>query len=210
MWRRLQKRIRYFRVRRLEITPGFIAALCLFCLADQQNLFLPFFAALAAHETGHLIAIRCQGAAVRSFRLGFFDARIVSSTLGYRQEAIAALAGPGASLLGCAVLRRQAPDFAAISLLLGLFNLLPVWPLDGGRALRAVLGLRMSLTRAEQISRAVSLAFCALGLAGAMFCALRLRMGMGPVLLWCAVLARLLWCGREERLDSGAAVGYNK
>ena len=210
MWRPLRNPIRYFRVRRLEITPGFIAALCLFCLADQQNLLLPLLAALAAHETGHLIAIRLQGARVYLLRLGFLDARIVCSTLGYRQEAIAALAGPGVSLLSCALFRRQAPDFAAISLLLGLFNLLPVWPLDGGRAVRAMLGLRMSLARAERVSRQMSIAICTLGLAGTTLCALRFEMGMGPVLLWCVVLARLLWCGREERLDSMAAVRYNK
>lgn len=51
--------------------------------------------------------------------------------------------------------------FAAYSLMLGIYNLLPVWPLDGGRMIRCVLLARLPITQAEHISEIVSFAACA-------------------------------------------------
>ena len=197
-------------MRRLEITPGFIAALCILGLLDQRGILWAFLAATAAHETGHLIALRLLDADILAFRLDALDAQIVSSPLGYRQELCAALAGPAMSIVCCLIFRRRFAAFAAVSLLLGLFNLLPVWPLDGGRALRAALGLRRDLPRAEEICRIVGGIVCAAGLIGAMVCAGRFGLGIGPVFVWCTVLLRLVWYRREERLDSQAGVRYNK
>lgn len=205
MWRlRLQSPIRSLQVGRLEVTPGFAAALCLLGLTAQRDIVPAFLAAMAAHEAGHLIALRALGGRICTVRLGFFDARIVSSLLGYRQEMLAALAGPFVSALCGVLFQKRLPSFAAISLLLGAFNLLPVWPLDGGRALRAGLGLHMSLNRAEAVSRAVGRAVGAVGLACALFCTGRYGLGMLPVFIWGTVLLRLIWYGREERACKSA------
>ena len=181
-------------MRRLEITPGFIAALCLLWLTDQQTLIAPLLAAVAAHEAGHLIVLRLLGARVLSLRLGFLDARIRTGPLGYRQEMLAALAGPAVSVAGCCLLRTRAPGFAAISLLLGLFNLLPLWPLDGGRALRAALALHGSLRLADIVCRWTGRMICAAGLLGALGCAWKYGAGLLPVLIWGMVFLRLEGC----------------
>ena len=165
---------------------------------------------MAAHEAGHLIALRALGGRICTVRLGFFDARIVSSLLGYRQEIFCALAGPGMSVLVCLALRKAYATCAAISLLLGLFNAMPVYPLDGGRALRAGLCLVLPLGRAEAVSNIAGLAVCAAGLAGAIFCAKAYGLGFAPVALWLVVFARVLRHGHEEGLVSRAPVRYNK
>ena len=196
-------------MKHLEITPGFIAALCVLGLLNQRGMVWTFLAATAAHETGHLIALRLFGTEILAFRLDMLDAQIVSAPLGYRQELCAALAGPAMSIVCCLMFRRRFAAFAAVSLLQGLFNLLPIWPLDGGRALRAALGLRVSLVRSERICRITGGIVCAAGLLGAMVCAGKFGLGIGPVLVWCTVLLRLAWYGQEERLDSQVRVRYN-
>jgi Zn-dependent protease/CBS domain-containing protein len=49
--------------------------------------------------------------------------------------------------------------FILVNLLLGLFNLLPAFPMDGGRILRAFLAERMSLIRATRISASIGKQF---------------------------------------------------
>lgn len=197
-------------MKRLDLAPGFAAALCLLRLLAEPRVFYAFLAAAAAHEAGHVMAIYLVGGRVTGIRLGVCDAKIETRGLGYRQEIFCALAGPGMSVLVCLALRKAYATCAAISLLLGLFNAMPVYPLDGGRALRAGLCLVLPLGRAEAVSNIAGLAVCAAGLAGAVFCARAYGLGFAPVALWLVVFARVLRHGHEEGLVSRAPVRYNK
>ncbi|MBS5576247.1 MAG: M50 family metallopeptidase [Firmicutes bacterium] len=197
-------------MKRLDLAPGFAAALCLLRLLAEPRVFYAFLAAAAAHEAGHVMAIYLVGGRVTGIRLGMCDAKIETRGLGYRQEIFCALAGPGMSVLVCLALRKAYATCAAISLLLGLFNAMPVYPLDGGRALRAGLCLVLPLGRAEAVSNIAGLAVCAVGLAGAIFCARAYGLGFAPVALWLVVFARVLRHGHEEGLVSRAPVRYNK
>ena len=197
-------------MKRLDLAPGFAAALCLLRLLAEPRVFYAFLAAAAAHEAGHVMAIYLVGGKVIKLRLGMCDAKIETQGLGYRQEIFCALAGPGMSVLVCLALRKAYATCAAISLLLGLFNAMPVYPLDGGRALRAGLCLVLPLGRAEAVSNVVSLAVCAAGLAGAIFCARAYGLGAAPLAVWLVVLLRVMFYGREEGLVSRAPVRYNK
>ena len=197
------------RVGKIDLAPGFAAALCVLRLVAEPEAYAAFLAAAAAHEAGHLLTLRLLGADILSVRLGFLDARIGTNTLGYREEAVCALAGPAASLLFCLLLRRPAPTFAAISLLLGLFNALPIFPLDGGRALRAGLGMVLPLETAQAVCRMVSFVFLAAGLAAALLGAREYGLGLGPVFVWSAVLLRVMRYAGEEGLVSRGLVRYN-
>ena len=126
-------------MKRLDLAPGFAAALCLLRLLAEPRVFYAFLAAATAHEAGHVMAIYLVGGKVTKLRLGMCDAKIETRGLGYRQEIFCALAGPGMSVLVCLALRKAYATCAAISLILGLFNAMPVYPLDGGRALRCAL-----------------------------------------------------------------------
>ena len=121
---------------------------------------LAFFAAILLHELAHAAVARVRGVQVPSitlFALGGL-AHIGRDTTDARTEFWMSLAGPAMSVLigivalGCARLvgwnYDATPDspgmvmlvwFGFINITLAVFNMIPGFPLDGGRVLRAVI-----------------------------------------------------------------------
>lgn len=132
------------RLGRVEITGGFLLLAAWLNYLDRDFLLPMALAACGAHELGHLAAIYLMGGAVKQMRLTAVGAELVlGRALGYWQEGMSALAGPGANLLlaliCCGSGRWMA--FSGLNLALALFNLLPAGRLDGGRALYCTLAL---------------------------------------------------------------------
>lgn len=139
------------RLGRVEITGGFLLLLAWLNYLDRDFLIPVALAACGAHELGHLTAIRLLGGDIRQIRLTAIGAELVlDRPLGYWQEGVSALAGPGVNLLlalSCCDSRRWMV-FAGLNLTLALFNLLPAGGLDGGRALYCTLALLAGQDRA--------------------------------------------------------------
>ena len=150
--------------------------------------------ALLMHESGHLIAARLCGAAVSEIEitpLGGVMTVENADTLGGGRQFLLACAGPLFSLGGCLlapVLFASAwvsfafvCAFAKANLLLLLFNLLPVLPLDGGQMLCAVLRRffpENAITRILLFSAsAVGIVLCAVSL----YFAVQGKMILSPV-----------------------------
>ncbi|MDQ3690588.1 MAG: site-2 protease family protein [Chloroflexota bacterium] len=112
-----------------------------------------FFASVLAHEFSHALVARRLGLKVAGITLFIFGGAtsIETDSRSARDEALIALAGPAASLLiGGAFLvigallpqpeiRAIAGWLGVINIVLGAFNLVPGYPMDGGRVLRAIL-----------------------------------------------------------------------
>lgn len=142
---------------------------CALVLDRTGDIFLVLLCA-AVHEAGHLVSLRLMGVRAEevSFRLFGVELRLAGGTvLGYRREILLDLSGGAANLLLAAgafffcragVFPRQTGAITAFSLLLGVFNLLPIGPLDGGRALEAALCRRLSCNAAANAVTAVSAA----------------------------------------------------
>jgi Zn-dependent protease/predicted transcriptional regulator len=136
------------------------------------------FVSVLVHELSHSFVALKQGLRVSSIRLFFFGgvAQIESEPSSGRHEFLIALAGPATSMALCflfgaayAILTIQGglEPAASVSLglsganfLLALFNLIPGFPLDGGRILRAILWDRWNdAARATRVVSQIGSAF---------------------------------------------------
>lgn len=108
---------------------------------------LGLYVSVFLHELAHLVAARGFGLHVRSITLHLLGGETAIEGLGRRpaQEFVISVVGPLASIVigvTCFVLDSgSAVVFALgwINIVVGVFNLLPGLPLDGGRALRAAI-----------------------------------------------------------------------
>ena len=107
------------------------------------------------HELCHLGAVKLLGGRALGFRAGARGAVLEVAGLSPWREALAAAAGPAGSLL-LLLLAGPFPGLALCGLGQGLFNLLPVFPLDGGRILLRVLEMFRLGERARKMTALVS------------------------------------------------------
>lgn len=159
------------RIGRVEVTVGFLLLAAWLNYLDRQAIVPLALLACGLHELGHYGAIRWMGGSIRQLRLTAVGAEMeLSSSLGYWQEAVAALAGPGANLLLALIFCRWqwGQIFAGLNLVLGCFNLLPAGGLDGGRLLFCLLASMSNTNLAWRVGgcldRVVTALLLALGI----------------------------------------------
>ena len=128
---------------------------------------LLFFVSILLHELGHAVVALRHGLRTRSITLFIFGgvAQLEKDPKDGRDEFWMAAAGPVVSLAlaglfyACAVLPFIGPSAAAvarylalINLILAVFNLVPAFPMDGGRLLRGALWGPLGKARATRIA----------------------------------------------------------
>lgn len=122
------------------LTAGGCVGLALMLLVLPLRWILAWCAAAAVHEGCHALALILCSGRILSVRLGLGGAQIAVTPLTPGRELLCALAGP-VGALGLLALGRQFPVLAVCAALQSSYNLLPLYPLDGGRALRCLLGV---------------------------------------------------------------------
>jgi Zn-dependent protease len=141
------------------------------------------FASVLLHELGHSVVAQRYNISVRSITLFLFGgvAQIGSEPTSATAEFFIAIAGPLVSLAlailfyvvqplvaGLAPLWGLARYLAYINMALVLFNLIPGYPLDGGRVFRAIVwavtgNMRRATLTAANVGRLFALAFIFVG-----------------------------------------------
>jgi len=150
---------------------------------------LGLFASVLLHELAHSLYARRTGSRVNAITLLMIGgvSQIEDLPRRPRDEALMAFVGPLTSLVLSAILyaaflavpgdtglwelRFGLAFTSYLNFSLGLFNLLPAFPMDGGRVLRALLVKRLGFLRATRtaslVGKAFALIFAALGVATA-------------------------------------------
>ena len=133
------------------------------------------FVGVLLHELGHSLVARRLGYPIDSITLWLFGglARLTEFPEDWRQEFAIAIAGPIVSVavgvLGYLAFLAVPANLDAVAFVLGYlgvlnvalagFNMLPAFPMDGGRILRALLGRTRSFARATEIAAGVGKLF---------------------------------------------------
>ena len=133
------------------------------------------FGSIVLHELGHALAARHFGISTSHITLYPFGgiAALRAMPTQPAQELAIALAGPlvnavlaiGFGLLYILFGTPVLGALTAMNVLLGLFNLIPAFPMDGGRVLRACLAFVMGWPRASQTAIRIGRGFAVLFLA---------------------------------------------
>lgn len=159
-------------------------------------LFLPFdwvvsaFTAALIHEICHIVTLLMLGGKIRKVRISVSGCVMEATSPGDFVSLCSILAGPAGSialLLFC----RMAPKIAVSGLFHGVYNLLPLMPLDGGRALLLILN-RICPLYADIVFLWVGRFICVVVFSVAVWCTYALNCGVMPIYIAIFWIMKLL------------------
>ncbi|MCH8473683.1 MAG: site-2 protease family protein [Opitutales bacterium] len=157
----------------------------------QVGVLLLIFVCVVLHELGHSLAARRYGIPVDRILL-----LPIGGMAQFRQiprdpwkELMITIAGPAVNFFLAAVLFLGLPDpwgflqpdfnlyslegllqvVFAVNVIMGVFNLLPIFPMDGGRIFRALLAYRLTYLNATFVAATVAKVLAAAGILMALF-----------------------------------------
>jgi Zn-dependent protease len=210
---------------------GFMATGSVAVAVMSLLLVSAVFVIVVLHELGHALAARYYGIPTRDITLLPIGgvARLERMPDKPVQELVVALAGPAVNVVLAGI-------FFAIGLFLGLgdpesglsfggsivhqlfminiflagFNMLPAFPMDGGRVLRALLAMQLGPTRATsvatQVGKGMAIVFAIVGLFGVPFLDEPRFLAESNLML--VLIAVFVWIGAgEERRAVQARAG---
>lgn len=129
---------------KIEIDLRIIFLVLLFVFTSQTYIYLLFIAFIFFHEMAHIIVGKISGLEIESISFGIFG--FSAQIYNYGEEKVLSkiftyLAGPSCNLILALIfyLNKSRIELIQINLILGVLNLLPILPLDGGRILKEII-----------------------------------------------------------------------
>lgn len=154
----------------IKLTFSFVLLLTMMLLFCEESIVLMCVASSLLHEGGHLLFMLIYRERILSIDFGAFGVRIEragNTGLSYKKEAVIALGGILVNFLLAfisiiyyyLIQRQKAMMFFLINILIALFNCIPVYVLDMGRALRNLFILHFDEEISEKLLNVISLIF---------------------------------------------------
>ncbi len=177
------------------------AIFCFWCGA--LGLFLTYFLCLIIHEFSHYLVAK---------KLGYFCDRIIiypsgallcgdTDEFSFRDEILISIAGPLINIIMAIFcvfmwwiypeIYNYTADFLVSNLVIAFFNLLPIFPLDGGRVVLAILSLKSSRKLACDITKKITLIFALILFAifvASLFFEPNFQIGISSILVFVSVM----------------------
>lgn len=199
---------------RVRLNGLFLVVLLLFALLGLLPQAILIFSMVLIHEGFHLLTASLLGIEVEEVELLPFGgvARLGEELALYPQrEILIALMGPLSSIMLGVVAymfcsyHHLLPFLARINMTIGLFNLTPALPLDGGRILRSILTTKMGLYGGTKgalfLSKVLALLLGGLSIYGVL-------RGMGSIFLLIISFFVYYAAGKEDRGISTLMMKY--
>lgn len=160
--------------KKMHIHPTFFLFLIYFIFTQNLLHFLVFFLVVLTHELGHFYVAKQRGYKLDNFYLAPYGACLnyKEKTFESKDEMLIAFAGPAVNFLLSIILitlwwifpviYNFTYDFVFNSFMLGLINLLPCYPLDGGRIVVGFFSQGKERTKIIKVLRILNYIFSAI------------------------------------------------
>lgn len=157
----------------------FIVLILIFCLTNQVELYISFIIFAIIHEMGHLLIGILIGKKIEKIRvmpLGVsitfkilvedYNKKIIKGNINNIKNLLVAIAGPFVNFAIAIILYnlsslnilsfKYTEIIIYINLLIGFFNLIPIYPLDGGRIVKEILCITSGKKAALKLTNIIS------------------------------------------------------
>ena len=170
---RLLKKIKY-KINSFPVHPTFLLLVLWFILTKDFISFVTFVVVVLSHEFGHYIVAKKLGYKLDSFFIAPYGVSLnyAEKTFDSKDEILIASAGPIVNICISLLIISFWWIFPSLynftfiivkqSFLLGIFNLLPAYPLDGGRIMVGIMQESISRQKAVKITQKFNYIFSAI------------------------------------------------
>ena len=146
---------RYLSVRmlvddRVNVQGGWFVFMSVLILLIPIKLVLAWLLSVAFHEMCHVLVLGICRVPIHGFRITCNGVCIMTDLMSPPKELFCALAGPVGGFL-LVLFGKIWPCLAVCSVALSIFNLIPLYPYDGGRILHSLLTMLLPLDQGEKI-----------------------------------------------------------